>query len=212
MISVIVADDHAVVRTGLQLIFQDSLGISLKGEANNGNDLLLKLKSDNFDVAIVDINMPGISSLELISEIKQQHPNLPIIVFTMNQDEQLATRMFKNGALAYINKEEDPEELIKAVRCVVDNGRRYLTKRQEYFFANQFIMGNEESQDHNNLTDREYQIMCLLAEGKSKTEIAEKLDISKNTLSNHRNNILKKLNLCNNAELTKYALNHQLIQ
>ena len=211
MISALIADDHAVVRTGLQLIFNDSADIHVKAEADNGNDVLTLVKEDVFDVAVVDVNMPGLSSLELMAGIKAVRPKLPIVIFTMNSDEQLAARMFKNGALAYINKEENPEELVRAIKHVVDN-KRYLTKRQEYFFANQFIMGEEGKGDLESLTDREYQIMCLLAEGVSNTNVAQKLDISKNTISNHRNNILRKLNLANNVELTKFALHHQLIQ
>jgi DNA-binding NarL/FixJ family response regulator len=209
MVSVIIADDHAVVRTGLSLIFQVSAVISAEGEADNGDDLLNILKEKQFDVAIVDVNMPGKNSLELIAELRELYPEMKLVVFSMNTDEQLATRMFKNGVQAYINKEENPEELIRAVVNAAQ-GKRYLTQRQKYYFANQFIIGQDEVADYENLTDREYQIMCLLVSGKSKSEIAEKLAISKNTLSNHRNNLLKKLNLSNNVQLTKYAMRHKL--
>ncbi|MCT4586481.1 MAG: response regulator transcription factor [Carboxylicivirga sp.] len=211
MISVIVADDHAVVRTGLQLVFQNCSVISISAEASSGNELLDTLKRETFDVAIVDVNMPGLSSLNLINEIRKHYPDLPIVIFTMNTDMQLATRMFKNGVKAYINKEENPEELIEAVKCVYLQ-ERYLTNQQEYFYANQFIVGSDQSLNHECLTDREYQVMCLLASGQSKTEIADKLAISKNTISNHRNNILKRLSLSNNVELTKYALSHHMVQ
>ncbi len=210
MISVIIADDHAVVRTGLQLIFQIGSDIHIEGETDNGNELLSMINENHYDVAIVDVNMPGINSIQLVSAIKE-HKNIPVVVFTMNTDEQLAARMLKAGAMAYINKEEDPEELIKAVTNA-SQGKKYLTKVQEYFFANQFILGDNQQVDLENLTDREYQVMHLLASGKSKDEISESLMISKNTLSNHRNNILKKLNLTNNVELTKYALSHNVIQ
>jgi DNA-binding NarL/FixJ family response regulator len=211
MISVVIADDHAVVRTGLQLIFQESSDIIVKSEADNGSQLLSLLNEACFDVAIVDVSMPGINSIDLVAAIKAHSSHLPVVIFTMNTDEQLAARMFKHGAMAYINKEEDPQELIKAVKSAA-NRKRYLTRRQEYFFANQFIMGDGQTTDLEKLTDREYQIMRLLASGKSKGEISIELAISKNTLSNHRNNILKKLNLTNNVELTKYALLHNIIQ
>ena len=211
MISVIVADDHAVVRTGLQLIFSYNQDIEVKAEVDNGNELLQQLSYDSFDVAIVDVNMPGLSSLDLLNEIKEHYPKLPVVIFTMNADEQMASRMFKNGALAYINKEEDTSELIAAVKHVYQTKKRYITKRQEFLFASMFVNSGDEV-NHESLTDREYQIMCLLAEGISKTDIADKLSISKNTLSNHRNNILKKLNIANNVELTKYALHHNIIQ
>ncbi len=211
MITVIIADDHAVVRTGLQLIFQIGSDIQIQAETDNGNELLSMINENHYDVAIVDVNMPGINSIKLVAAIKEHKKNIPIVVFTMNTDDQLAARMLKSGAMAYINKEEDPEELIKAVTNA-SQGKKYLTKAQEYFFANQFVLGDNKQVDLENLTDREYQVMYLLASGKSKDEISESLMISKNTLSNHRNNILKKLNLTNNVELTKYALSHNVIQ
>ncbi len=211
MISVIVADDHAVVRTGLQLIFMSTTDISVKDEAKDGIELLQKLNRDKFDVAIIDVNMPGLSSIELLQQIKKLCPEMPIVIFSMNKDEQLASRMLKNGVMAYINKEEDPSELIEAVKSA-SNQKKYLTQSQKYFFATQFITEDSEKSNLESLTDREYQVLSLLASGISKSDIAQKLSISKNTLSNHRNNILKKLNLANNAELTKYALVNNIIQ
>ncbi len=211
MISVIVADDHAVVRTGLQLIFMGTNSICVKDEAVDSIGLLRKLKDNTFDVAILDVNMPGMDSIELLAVIKKMYPKLPIVIFSMNKDEQLASRMFKHGVMAYINKEEDPTELINAVQSAA-NYKKYLTQSQKFFFANQFISGESEKADHESLTDREYQVLGLLASGISKSEIASKLSITKNTLSNHRNNILKKLNLSNNVELTKYALLNKIIQ
>ncbi|MCW3788088.1 response regulator transcription factor [Plebeiibacterium sediminum] len=210
MKSVIVADDHAVVRTGLQIIFQGESDFSINAEAANGADLLNQLSTQQFDVAIVDVNMPGISSIDLVAELRRLYSEMQIVIFSMNTSDDLAMRMFKNGALAYINKEENPEELLKAVRFASQN-KRYLTKSQECFFANQFISGNQETIPIESLTDREYQILCLMASGKSKSEISDKLLISKNTLSNHRTNILKKLNLSNNVELTKFAIHHNLV-
>ncbi|GAF04611.1 response regulator [Saccharicrinis fermentans] len=210
MISVIIADDHAVVRTGLHFIFQDCTGIAVKAEADSGDKLLSILQNNTFDAAIVDMNMPGISSLDLIARLRDDYPKLPVVVFTMNADDKWAVRSFKSGALAYINKEENPDELIRAVKSVVKY-KRYLTPRQESLFANRFIVGVDGVVDHEGLTDREYQVMCMLADGMTKTDIAHKLQISKNTISNHRNNILKKLNLANNVALTKYALSHQII-
>jgi DNA-binding NarL/FixJ family response regulator len=210
MVSVIVADDHAVVRTGLQIIFQDELDIRIDGEAENGVELLEKLKARRFDIAILDVNMPGIHSIDLVVELKRLYPEMQLIVFTMNTNESLAARMLKNGALAYINKEENPDELVKAVKFA-SRKKRYLTPRQEVYFAERFFGGNASASDLESLTDREYQILCLLASGKSKTEISDKLLISKNTLSNHRNNILRKLSLANNVELTKFAIQNNLV-
>ncbi len=211
MISVIVADDHAVVRTGLQLIFMGTNDVCVKEEASDSIELLQKLQINTYDVAILDVNMPGMDSIELLLHVKQLYPNLPVVIFSMNKDEQLASRMFKNGVMAYINKEEDPAEIINAVKTAANN-KKYLTQSQKFFFANQFISGESEKSEQESLTDREYQVLGLLASGISKSEISTKLSITKNTLSNHRNNILKKLNLSNNAELTKYALLNKIIQ
>lgn len=210
MINVIVADDHAVVRTGLQLFFQDNAHISIKEEAKNGNELLERLKHNAFDVAIVDLNMPGIDSLDLISQLAEKHPKLPLVILSMNTDDQLISRLFKLGVSAFISKEESPTEIEKALLKASQN-QKYLTPYQEKLFANQFIQGTESDLPHTKLTDREYQIMCMLSSGKTNTCIADKLRISKNTISNHRNHILKKLSMHNNAELTKYAIQYSLI-
>jgi DNA-binding NarL/FixJ family response regulator len=209
MIKVVVTDDHAVVRTGLHLIFREE-DIQIKGEASNGDELLEILKGETFDVAVIDINMPGKDSLDLVRELRKSYPELPLIVFTMSKDEQLALRFFKNGIHAYINKEEDPIEIVNAVKAS-KKSEIYLTNQQKNLFASRLISNDPDSSMHKRLTDREYQILSHLASGKSKNEIAQKLNISKHTISNHRNNILKKLNLSNIAELTRYALQHQII-
>ncbi len=210
MYNIIVADDHAVVRTGLQLIFQDFKELQSLDEVSNGDALLQRLQEQEYDCAIVDLNMPGKDSLDLVREIIGLKPAIAIVIYSMNTDEQLSFRLFKMGVRAYINKEEDPQELLEAVKIVL-KGEKYLTAQQRTTFANQLLLGDTADNLNEKLTDREYQIACLLAEGKSKTEIAEKLQISKNTISNHRNNVLKKLNLANNAELTRFAIQHNLI-
>lgn len=209
MIKVVVADDHAVVRTGLQLFFQASGKIKIDSEASNGNELLEMLKTKNFDVAVIDLNMPGKDSLDLIGEIRNSYPKLPIVILTMNADDQLIMRLFKMGINAFINKEESPDEIQKAI-IIAAQGQKYISPQQKNLFANQFLTGDEEA-SHQKLTDREYQIMLLLTSGLSHSEISQKLAISKNTLSNHRNHILKKIGVSNIAELTKYVIKKQLI-
>jgi len=210
MIEVIIADDHAVVRTGLKLFFQGHQKIQISAEAQNGNTLLEMLSSKNFSVAVIDLNMPGKDSLDLINCISAMFPKLPIVILTMNTDKQLTLRLLKLGVYAFINKEESPEIIEQAILSAA-NYEKFLTYDQKSLFANQLISGEAIDAPHLILTDREYQIMCLMATGKSNSEISVKLTISKNTLSNHRNNILKKLRLCNNAELTKYAIDKHLI-
>lgn len=210
MKQIIIADDHAVVRTGLNLIFQLDGNLDVADEVQNGQELLDCLSNRKYDTAIIDLNMPGKDSLDLVAEVRKRFPHLPIVIYSMNTDEQLALRLFKMGVKAYINKEESQNEILNAVKQVV-GGNRYLTQAQKNLFAERMIKGENGSLPQEKLTDREYQILRLVAAGCSKTEIAEKLSISKNTISNHRNNILKKLNVANNAELTRFAIQHQLV-
>lgn len=211
MIRIILADDHAVVRTGLQLIFDATEDLLLEDQCKNGDELIEKLRHNEYDVVIVDISMPGTEIFDLLTDIKQINKDLPIIVFTMNPESSYAVRMFKNGASAFVNKEEQPEVLIKAIRMVAQ-GRKFYTTEQAEMLANYVSEGNDhQEKPHESLTDREFQVMCLIASGMSKTEMAESLSVSKNTISNHRNNILKKLNVSNNAELTRYVLKYGII-
>jgi DNA-binding NarL/FixJ family response regulator len=211
MIRVIVADDHAVVRTGLQLIMDATPDIEIVDEVSRGNDLLKKLKQKGYDVVVLDLSMPGKDGLDVLKEIKIVFPQLPVVIFSMNPDGQFASRLFKNGASAYINKETNPEELIKAIR-VVARGKKYYTAAQAEKMVELFTRDEQEVFiSHEKLTDREFQIMCMLASGTRKGEIADLLSVSKNTISNHRNNILKKMQLQNNSDITRYALQHGII-
>jgi DNA-binding NarL/FixJ family response regulator len=210
MIRVIVADDHAVVRTGLQLIFDETEDLSVEGEASNGDELLNKITEGQYDAVILDLLMPGKDSIDTLIEIKAIHPKLPVVIFTMNHEESYAFRLFRNGADAYIAKESDPSVLIQAIRSVV-KGKKYYTPDQVVFlkkFIDDHINSNHLSEQ---LTDREFQVLSMLASGTKKDEIALKLNVSKNTISNHRNNILRKLELQNNSELTRYAIKKGII-
>jgi len=209
---IIIADDHAVVRTGLQLILDETSDLSIASEAVNGQELLDKLGADNYDLVILDISMPGKDTLDVLKEIKTKWPALPVVIFTMNPDDIHAIRMIRNGASAYINKETNPEKIIEVLRTVV-NGKKFFSPHQVELLA-EMISSPEKSNPsiHDLLTDREFQIFFMLASGLKKSEIAEKLVISKNTISNHRNNILKKLNLSMNSELTRYAIQHGIIK
>lgn len=210
MINVIIADDHAVVRTGLQLLFDTTSDITMKSQAETGNELLEQIKKDSYDVVILDILMPGKDAIDVLKEIKQTQPNTPVIIFSMNPESKYAIRMFKNGASAYINKEFKPQKLIEVIRTVA-TGKKYYTPSQSELIANNYLSDNETKLPHENLSDREFQVMVLLAYGMRKTEIANKLGVSKNTISNHRNNILKKMNLESNSEITRYSIKHGLI-
>ena len=213
MTRILMADDHAVVCTGVGLILDATGSFMLVDEVRNGDDLLSRLKAnpDVCDIIILDISMPGREAIDVLREIKLLHPALPVVIFTMNPEEPYALRFFKQGASAYLKKDCHPDEIVGVLKTVA-SGRRYLSPRQVEMMA-EYI--NEVSETKKNtfeeLTDRELQVLHLLATGKMKGEIADKLAVSKHTISNHRNNILKKLHLRNNSELTRYAIQNGLI-
>jgi len=211
MIRVIIADDHAVVRTGLQLIFDTSGDIELVKECNNGDELLAALQEAEYDAVLLDVSMPGRDAFSVLEKIKQWFPKLPVVIFTMNNEENYSVRMFKKGADAFIPKESDPAILIEVVRAVVQ-GKKFYTAEQTEKIMNRYTSSAEiDSEKHELLSDREFQVMCLLATGMKKGEIADNLYISKNTVNNHRNNIMKKMAFSSTSDLTRYALEHKLI-
>ncbi len=211
MYRIIMADDHAVVSTGLQLILSQTTDMRLVEHVKNGTDLLDKLKIDSYDLVILDISMPGKDALDVLKEIKSTWPDLQVVIFTMNPDESFSSRMLLNGASAYINKETMPDQIIKILRLAAQ-GNVYKSEKQEELLY-EFTVNQKGVQDGNHelLTDREYQVLHLLAQGVRKDDIANSLNVSKNTVSNHRNNILKKLGLSGNSELTRYAIQHGII-
>jgi len=210
---IIIADDHAVVRTGLQLILDETSDMSICDEASNGNELIDKLRENQYDLVILDISMPGKDAMDVLKEITTTWEQLPVVIFSMNPDEIYAIRMIRNGASAYIIKETNPEQIIEILRCVL-SGKKYFTQKQSEMLAAMVIEPEKNTVPalHEILTDREFQIMFMLASGLKKSEIADKLSISKNTIGNHRNNIMKKLNIASNSELTRYAIHSGIIK
>jgi DNA-binding NarL/FixJ family response regulator len=209
---IIVADDHSVVRTGLQLILDETSDLSITGEACDGEELLDKLSTGEYDLVILDISMPGKNGLDVLKEIKENWPHLPVVIFTMNPDEIYAIRMIRNGVSAYVNKETKNQQIIEVLRTV-SGGKKYFFPHQAEMLANIVASpGKDNLALHELLSDREFQIFMMMASGLKKSEIANKLIISKNTIGNHRNNILKKMNMTMNSELTKYAIQHGIIQ
>lgn len=210
---IIIADDHAVVRTGLQLILDDLEDLSVVDEARNGGELIEKLQTGSYDLVILDISMPGKDTMDVLREIKSRRNDLPVVIFSMNPDEIYAVRMLANGASAYVNKETRPAQIIEVLRTVL-KGKKYIFPHQAELFTS-MLSSPQPGADrplHHALTDREFQVFVMLASGIKKTEIAEKLSISKNTINNHRNNILKKMNMFANSELTRYAIQNGIIQ
>ena len=210
---IIIADDHAVVRTGLQMILDATTDLSIVEEARNGDELLHKLMYASFDLVILDISMPGKDAIDVLKEIKESYTSLPVVIFSMNADEVYAIRMIRNGASAYMNKETNPQQIITILRTVL-SGKKYFTQEQSEMLA-EMVSEPEKNAElvmHEVLTDREFQIMAMLASGIKKSEIAEKLSISKHTIANHRNNIMRKMNFTSNSELTRYAIQYGIIK
>ena len=211
---IIIADDHAVVRTGMQLILDETSDMRVCDEVSNGYELLDRLRSASFDLVILDIFMPGKDAIDILKEIQANWPLLPVVIFSMNPDDVYAVRMIKNGASAYINKETDPKQIIEILRTVL-SGKKYFSQPQSAMLAELVIEPDKKLSGtllHETLTDREFQIFFMMASGLKKSEIAQKLVLSKHTIGNHRANIMHKMNFSTNSELTRYAIQHGIIK
>lgn len=210
MIKILIADDHAIVREGLKQIVAEEPDMQVTSEASNSNELFERLGDEHFDIVILDISMPGRSGLEALKDLKKNHPGLPVLILSMFSEDQYGLRAIKAGASGYLKKVSAPTELVKAIRKIVDGGR-YINQSLVEKLAAEF--GNDRKEFlHENLSDREYQIMCFIASGKSAENIANELSISIHTVYTYRNRILDKMHLKSNVELTQYAIQNKLIE
>jgi two-component system invasion response regulator UvrY len=209
MIKILVADDHAVVRNGLKQIVNDTYDMVIAAEASNGQEALNKALKDDYDIVLLDITMPDRSGLDILKEIKSQKPGLPVLILSMHPEEQYAVRALKAGAAGYLTKESAPEELIRAMRKV-SSGGRYVTLSLAEKLASVLETGAEKSL-HQALSDREYQVLCMIASGKRIKQIADELLLSAKTIGTYRSRVLRKMNMNNNMELTRYAIENQLV-
>ena len=209
MIKVMLVDDHPVVRQGIRLILSANGEIDVIAEAANAAEAVQKIRNQELDLVVLDLNLPDQNGFWVLAELQRSHPTLPVLVLSIQPEEHMAVRALKAGARGFLNKESAPEELAKAVRTVAD-GKRYISPRLAEWLAVD-VSGHRESLPHERLSDREYQVMCLLASGRSISEIAAQLNRSANTISTYRTRIMQKMAIENNAGLTEYALNHQLI-
>lgn len=208
MIKVVIADDHAIVRQGLKQILADIPDMEVFGEACSGDEVLKFIRTDDWNVLLLDIAMPGKNVLELIKLSKQQLPHLPILILSMYPEEQYALRMLRAGADGYLNKESAPEQLVEAIRKIA-NGGKYISPAMTEKLINE-LNPNQETTLHSKLTDREYQVFCSICAGKSLTEIARNMSLSIKTISTFKTRIMTKMNMSTNAELIHYAVKHNL--
>ncbi len=210
MIEILIADDHAIVRRGLKQILAETKDIVAAGEATNGREALELVRQRNWDVLVLDITMPGRSGLDILKDIRQFRPELPILVLSMHAEEQFATRMLKAGADGYLNKESAPEELVKAI-YKVHGGGKYVSPAQADRMIGA-IAGQQSDRPHETLSDREFEILCLIASGKTVSQIAKELSLSVKTVSTYRTRIMEKMRMKTNAELTHYAIKSDLVE
>uniref|UniRef100_A0A832DHP5 Response regulator transcription factor n=1 Tax=Ignavibacterium album TaxID=591197 RepID=A0A832DHP5_9BACT len=209
-IKILIADDHAIVREGLKQIVAEEKDMIVAGEAENAETIMRLLEKEKWSIVILDINMPGRNGLEILKDIKQLYPELPVLILSMFSEEQYGIRAIKAGASGYLKKVSAPDELVKAIRKIV-NGGKYITETLADKLAD--TLGQIKNElPHEKLSDREFEIMCSIALGKSAEEISEELSISVNTFYTYRNRILEKMSMKSNVELTQYAIRTKLIE
>jgi two-component system, NarL family, invasion response regulator UvrY len=208
-IRILIADDHPIVREGYKKILMSQPDMDVTGEAGNGQEVLDLIQKKEFDLILLDISMPGRSGLEILKELKGQKPHLPVMILSIYPEEQYAVRAFRDGASGYLTKASTPKELISAIRKVSQGGR-YVTEALAEKLT-YFLHGDAEKAPHEKLSDREYQVMLLIASGKTVTQIADELCLSVKTISTYRRHILEKMQFTTNAEITMYAIQNKLL-
>lgn len=205
---ILIADDHAVVRRGLKQIIAETPDMVVVDEATNGWEVLDKVRKDDYDVVLLDIAMPGKDGMDVLTQLKYERPELPVLMLSMYPEEQFAVRALRAGASGYLTKESAPDELVTAIRKVSTGGKYVSSSLAERLAS---LLQKAERLSHEILSDREYKVMCLIASGKTVTEIAKELSLSVKTISTYRSRILVKMQMKNNAELTLYAVKNGLI-
>ncbi len=208
-IRVLIADDHAMVRRGLAQILDQSGEIKIVAECADGAEAMNWLHHHDCDAVLLDIAMPGVNGIDLLRLIHAKKINLPVLVISAYPEEQYAVRLIKAGAAGYLNKECAPEEIVKAVKCI-SSGKKYVSPAVGEMLANE-LCNPQQKLPHETLSGREHQILLQLASAKTVAEIAQMLHLSSKTISTYRSRILEKMQLRNNAELMRYALDHHIL-
>ena len=206
---ILIADDHGIVRKGLKETLEEELGKVVFGEAENGRQVIEQVWKQKWDLVLLDINMEGRSGLEILEEIRKSHPALPVLILSMYPEEEFAVRAIKQGAAGYINKRRASEELVAAVKRVLEGGRYITSTVAEKLAAD---LQRESSQlPHETLSNREFQVMRMIASGKSLKEIAADLSISAKTVGTYHTRLFQKMGMNSDIELTRYALAKKLV-
>jgi len=211
MIRVLLADDHHIVRAGLSRMVAEAEGIDVAAEAADGMAALKAVREERPDVAVIDISMPGLDGLEVVARLRSEFPGLPVLILTMHEEEQYVVRAIEAGAMGYVTKQSAPEQLVEAIRRV-HSGGRYLTEEVSEMLALRVARGVDGKSLIDSLSTRELQVLRRLAKGHTNREIASAYNISIKTVDTYRFRLLKKLNLRNNAELSRFAIQNGLIE
>jgi two-component system invasion response regulator UvrY len=209
MIRILIADDHPVVRAGLKQILADAPDIKITGEAADGHEVLARVREGDFDVILLDLTIPGITGIDVLKQVKSEKPALPVLILSVHPEDHYAVRVLRAGAAGYLTKASAPEQLVQAVRKVYQGGK-YVSAALAEKLAEELEAGWAHL-PHESLSDREYQVLCMIASGKTMTEIAEALALSVKTVSTYRARILEKMRMQTNAELTSYAVKNNLV-
>ena len=210
LIKVLIADDHDIVRQGIKTIISDVSDINVVGEAESGDEVLKKIQELDFDVLIMDYDMPDRNGLDTLIELKTIKPQLPVIILSMFPEDHYGVRFLKAGASGYLGKSNVTQQLVEAIRRVV-NGHKYISPNLADKLVSELYKDSERPL-HENLTDREFQVFCFIASGKRLKAIAEELHLSINTVSTYRSRILEKMEMKNNSDLIHYAIKNALIK
>lgn len=209
MLRILLADDHAVVRQGVKQILTNSIEQVVFGEAQNSHEIRELIGNESWDIVVLDLAIPDSNGMELLKQIKHERPNLPVLILSMFPEDQYALRTIKAGAAGYLNKESAPEELVQAINKILQGGEYVSATLAEQLIH--YARHEEDLPLHKYLSDREYQVMCLIASGKEVKEIADELSLSVKTISTYRSRLLIKMKMRTNAELTYYAIQNGLV-
>jgi DNA-binding NarL/FixJ family response regulator len=209
MIRIVIADDHTIVREGLKQVLSAAADFAVVGEAQNGHEVMQRVRELDFDVLLLDMSMPGKSGIELIKQVKSEKPKLRLLVLSMHEEAQYAVRAIKAGASGYLTKESASAQLVSAIRKVAGGGAFISSAVAEQLALG--AMPQAEGPPHSALSDREFQVLRLLVSGRTVTEIADQLNLSVKTVSTHKARLMQKMNISSQAELIRYALTHRLV-
>ena len=211
LIRIVIADDHAIVRTGLRQFFSEQVDLRVTGEAANGREALDLVRQGDLDVLVMDLSMPGSSGIDALAAVKARAPELPVLILSGFAEEHYATALLKKGASGYLNKECDPEEIVKAIRTLY-RGRKYISAGVAELLAAGVGDGSSGQLPHEQLSEREFQVFLRLAQGETIGHMAQGMSLSVKTVSTYRTRVMEKMGLASNSDLTYYALKNGLIQ